>query len=213
MRTTIGSATALLIAALLAPAAAAAQQASPALTHIGHVAQAFADTPEGAGLLQVALREARTAAEHAGFAARTPTNLAAMKNHAAHVAHAIDPTETTLGPGTGYGLKKAASSVAAHIEMAGRAEGATELMKQHAPHVAAAARTTVERADRALALAKQIREAETDEVAAPLVTQLAELTAQILTGVDANGDGRIDWRAPEGGLETAEQHLAFMTGG
>ena len=79
--------------------------AGPMGAHIGHVLTSFADTPDKVGLLAIAKTEAGIAAQHAGFAARTPTNLESMKRHAAHVLHAIDPTLEAMGPGKGYGVK------------------------------------------------------------------------------------------------------------
>src|SRR5206468_6787 len=123
-------------------------------THIGHVMNAFSDTPKGQGLLAVAEEDAGVAAQHASLAARSPTNLDAMKLHAGHVINALDPTIVTAGPGSGYGVKKAATGVAMHIELAAKAPGASANVQMHATHVATAARNTVTRADQLIALAK-----------------------------------------------------------
>jgi hypothetical protein len=182
----------------------------PMATHIGHVMTGFMDTPGKVGLLPVALAEAKIAAEHAAFAARTPTDLAAMQRHAGHVLHAIDPALASPGPGKGYGFRKAATGVAAHIELAARADGAPAGVKLHAEHVAAAARAAVARADQVVALAGQIRAAETAEAAATLVGQLASLCEQLIAGADLNADGRIVWSGGEGGMQQAEEHLRLL---
>ena len=70
-----------------------AAQANPAHNHIGHVADGFRGTPDGVGLLDAAIAEAGVAAQHAGFAARDPSNLESMKRHMAHVLHALNPEE------------------------------------------------------------------------------------------------------------------------
>ena len=44
-------------------------------THIGHVVNGFGDTPGGAALINVAMADARVAAQHATLAARNPANL------------------------------------------------------------------------------------------------------------------------------------------
>src|SRR5690349_18204789 len=44
-------------------------------THIGHVINGFSDTPNGDGLLTVAIAEAKVAIQHAGLAGRQPNNL------------------------------------------------------------------------------------------------------------------------------------------
>src|SRR6185295_19673504 len=59
--------------------------AGPVGTHIGHVMNAFGDTPNGQGLLPTAIAEARVAAQHATLASRNLTSLDAMKTHAGHV--------------------------------------------------------------------------------------------------------------------------------
>ena len=46
-----------------------------------------------------------------------------------------------------------------------------------------------------------------------LVNQLSTVAEQLITGVDANGDGRVGWQQGEGGLEQAEQHMNLMKKG
>jgi hypothetical protein len=190
-----------------AGAAGAAAQRNP---HIGHVVNAFRDTPDGQGLLPVALAEARIAAQHAALAARNTSNLEAMKQHAGHVLHAVDPSAVASGPGQGYGVKKAAAAVAAHIELAARAEGASQAVSTHAMHIATSARNTVQRAEKITALVKQIQGASTAEEAATLVHQLVPLAEQLVTGADANADGRVGWQEGEGGLQHVEEHVNLL---
>jgi hypothetical protein len=187
--------------------AGAAAQGNP---HIGHVVNAFNDTPNGQGLLPVALAEARLAAQHAALGARNTSNLESMKQHAAHVLHAVAPTTVEKGPGQGYGVKKAAAAVASHIELAARAQGASQAVSTHAMHIATAARNTVQRADKVIALVKQIQAATTAEEAAKLMNQLVPLTEQLVAGVDANADGRIGWQEGEGGLQHVEEHVNLL---
>ena len=77
-----------------------AEQANAAHTHIGHVMDGWGDTPDGQGLLPAAIAEATIAAQHAAFAAKDPSNLDAMKLHAAHVLQSVDPEQISNGPGT-----------------------------------------------------------------------------------------------------------------
>jgi hypothetical protein len=180
-------------------------------THIGHVVNSFGDTPGGQGLLPVALADARVAAQHATLAARAPTNLDAMKLHAGHVINALDPTIVTAGPGSGYGVKKAATGVAMHIDLAAKAPGASANVIMHAKHVATCAQNTVQRADALVALAKQVQAATDAAAAAALVNQMVSLSQQLVAGVDTNGDGRITWE--EGGLQQADEHMTLMLAG
>lgn len=182
----------------------------PVGVHIGHVVNSFGDTPNKQGLLPVALAEAKTAAQHAALAARSPTNLDAMKLHAGHVLNALDPSIMPMGPGLGYGVKKAALGVATHVDLAAKAQGASPNVIMHAGHVATAAHSTIERADSAIAIAKAIQAATSASDAAALVNQLVPLTQQLIAGVDKNGDGRIGWDKGEGGLQQASEHVDLM---
>jgi hypothetical protein len=188
-------------------------QASPAHAHMGHVLDSFANTPERKGLLPTAQAEAAIAAQHAALAAKTPENLDAMKRHAGHVVHAVDPTVETAGPGLGYGVKRAATGVSQHIGLAAKSEGASANVKTHATHVAASADTVAKRSDEIVALAKRIQSAGTAAEAAPLAAQLSTLCQQLVSGVDANKDGRVTWETGEGGLQHAQQHMDLMRKG
>jgi len=67
-------------------------------THIGHVVNGFMDTPGGGALINVAMADARVAAQHATLAARNTASLDYMKLHAGHVLNALDPTLVPWGP-------------------------------------------------------------------------------------------------------------------
>lgn len=195
-----------------APVATIAVPAGAAGVHVGHVVNAFGDTPNGMGLLPVALAEARVAAQHATLATRATADLAAMKLHAGHVLHALDPTIVTAGPGRGYGLVRAATGVAAHIELAAKAEGAQPGVTTHAPHIAAAARATSARAQALITIAKGIQAATVASEAATLVAQMASLSDALLSGVDLNSDGRVGVDGGEGGLQIVQQHVNLLLG-
>jgi hypothetical protein len=197
-------------APVVAPAPRQELPPGPMGAHIGHVLVSFADTPDKVGLLTIARQEADIAAQHAGFAARTPTNLESMQRHAGHVLHALDPSIEASGPGKGYGVVKGANGVAAHIEMAAKVETAPAGVRTHAEHVATAARSTVSRAQEIVSLALKVRAATTAEEAAALVAQMTSLCEQLVTGVDLNADGRITWNNGEGGLQQAEEHMKLL---
>ena len=186
------------------------EAAAQAHNHIGHVADKWNDTPEMVGLLPAAIAEARVAAQHAGLAAKDPSNLDAMKRHAAHVLHAVDPTQIENGPGAGYGVKQAAEGAAKHIMAAANSDDASGAVKTHAEHVATSSRNAVARADEIVMLAQKIDAATSAGAASSLVAELNDLAQALLSGVNANSDGRTGWQEGEGGLETAETHLNLM---
>jgi len=205
--------TAALFTAALGFSAPVHAQQSPAHAHMGHVADGFANTPDGAGLLPTALAEAAVARQHAELALRNTADLSSMQRHAGHVLHAVDPTQIEQGPGAGYGVLRASNGVIQHIEMAGAHETASDNIRTHSVHVATSARNTVGRAEQVAALAQEIMATTSVEHAAHLLHELAVLTAQLVEGVDANEDGRVGWQEGEGGLAQAEQHIELMKRG
>ncbi|WP_337170152.1 hypothetical protein [Gemmatimonas aurantiaca] len=203
------------VAAPVAPGFVAASALPPGMvgTHIGHVTTSFVDTPEKVGLLPLAFSEAQVASQHAALATRATSDLAAMKLHAGHVLHAVDPTVVTTGPGKGFGVKRAALGVAQHIELAAKEPGASPNVKIHTTHIATAARSTAARVDQVVALAKKIQETNDVKEAATLTGQLASLASQLAAGADTNADGRIDWGNGEGGLQQAQEHITLLLAG
>jgi hypothetical protein len=195
---------------LPAEAAAVKVPAGPVGTHLGHIVNAFAETPKGQGLLPTAMAEARTAAQHATLAARDLENLGAMKLHAGHVINAVDPSVVATGPGLGYGVKRAALGIAAHVDLAAKAAGASQNVIMHANHVGTSARNTVQRSDEVVALAKRIQVATTAPEAASLVTQLISLTNELVAGKDTDADGKITWKEGEGGLQQCDEHVKLL---
>ncbi len=178
--------------------------------HMDHVAKSWGDTPDKAGLLPIAVEEAKIAAFHAGLAAKKPDNLKWMQTHAGHVVNAIDPSAQAKGPGKGYGVIKAAAGAAKHITISAKQSDASMNVKAHAVHVAVSAQNTVDRARMVLAVAQQIMAAKSAATAAPLVKKMAVIAAQLQAGQDSNGDGKITWIKGEGGLDAASKHLGIM---
>lgn len=207
--------------ALLSPAAglmllaalatgAAAQERTMAHAHMGHVMAGWQDTPDGQGLLPAAIAEADIALQHAGLAARDPSDLQAMQAHAGHVLHALAPTRVDAGPGLGYGLIKAAKAAAQHVSLAAQADSATAAIEAHSTHVGTALDNVAGWSERAAGLAESIRGASDPAAAAEAVSDLAEITEWIRNGRDADGDGRASWQEGEGGLAQARRHMQLM---
>lgn len=181
--------------------------------HMGHITTAWKGTPEGKGLLPTAMAEAKIAAQHAGFAAKKPDNLAWMQLHTHHVLHAIDASKESKGPGLGYGVLKAANGVSKHVNLAAKSSDASGNVRAHAVHVTASAENTVTRAKQIVTLGEQVIAASTAAQASELVQQMAALSNQLVAGFDDNGDGNITWQKGEGGLNAVTKHMGLMAKG
>lgn len=209
--TTFRTAVAAATAGLLVLTGAAAGQAAHA--HMGHVADAWGDAPDGAGLLPTAVAEAEIASTHAGLAVSSASDLAAIKAHIGHVANAVDPTVEAAGPGKGYGLIKAATGAATHIRLAAESDDASDNVKLHATHVATSADNVVARSQQIMELAAQVKATDDVAAAAAMAQEIQELTQAIVSGHDADGDGNISWGEGEGGLEQSAFHMDLMKKG
>lgn len=208
----------IVLSALIGPAfvghaAAQAPAANPSHNHIGHVMTSWKDTPGTQGFLPVAVADAKVAATHAGFMQKSPDNLDSVKLHAGHVLNALDPSLEAKGPGSGYGVKKAAAGALQHVQLAAKSEGASKGVQTHAGHVSASLTDVTEWTDQAIATAQKIRGASTAAEATPLVAELIAQTNNIANGIDANKDGSIGWQAGEGGLAQAQTHMQLMMKG
>lgn len=183
---------------------------SEAHAHIGHVVSSWEDTPSERGLLPTAFKESLVAAAHANYAVNAEGNLAAMKMHAGHVRHAIDPSVESSGPGLGYGLIKAAEGAVLHITLASEAADASAAVKSHTVHVTASLNAAIARSKAAMIEADAIIAALDITVASEHAVTLAKLTKGALVGMDVDGDGEISWKGDEGGLKVADKHMGFI---
>ncbi len=185
-----------------------------ARAHIGHVMTGWKDTPDGKGLLPVAIKEAEIALAHAEFAAKKLDDLKWMQTHTAHVMHAVDPSSVKItAPGLGYGVLKAAAGAKAHIEFAAKSKDASPNVTLHAQHVATSSGNTNWRVDAIVAMGKRVLAFKKVKKAAPRVQEILLMAKEILEGFDNNGDGKVTWHEGEGGLLEAKKHMGFMTAG
>jgi hypothetical protein len=182
-----------------------------ARAHIGHVMTGWKDTPDGKGLLPVAIAEAEIALAHAQFAAKKPDDLEWMQTHTQHVMHAVDPNVVSIeAPGLGYGVRKAAAGAVAHIGFAAKSEDASKNVKLHAQHVAASAGNTDWRVSAIVVMGMRVMSFDKAAKAAPRVQEILLMAEEILNGFDGNGDGKVTWHEGEGGLREATKHMGFM---
>ncbi|NOT27707.1 MAG: hypothetical protein HOP16_16595 [Acidobacteria bacterium] len=181
--------------------------------HLANITTTFQDAPNHQGLLPTAFAEAKVAAQHAALAAKSGDNLDAMKLHAGHVMHAVDPRAEPMGPGLGFGVRRAATGLVEHMQLASKAPTVSVNMLTFAARIIASGNTTVKRSDEILVVARRIRAATTAAEAAPEVARLQLLTQQLTAGLDVNHDGLIGWQTGEGGLEQAQAQMQAMLKG
>jgi len=182
---------------------AAKIEAIPAHLHLGHVMTNWTDTPSSVGLLIAAVSDGRVAAIHADLAAKSPKDLDAMKLHAGHVLNALDPSVEPKGPGSGYGVKKAASGALQHLEFAVKAEGASANIQTHASRASASLNDVLQWTGQALTTAQKIRDANSAPEAAMLANELATLTKRISEAGLQQAKTTMDLMMKGEGLENA----------
>jgi hypothetical protein len=182
-------------------------EAYPPHLHLGHVMTNWRDTPGGVGFLIAAMSDARVALVHAKLVGRNPDNLDDMRLHAGHVLHALDPAadpgSTEKGPGSGYGVKRAAAGARQHLDLAAKGEGASDNVKTHATHVTALLSDALRWAEEAIAIAQKIRAGTSAASVPPLVNDLNVLTEKIIDGALAQAHAHMTLMMKGEGIENA----------
>jgi len=180
--------------------------------HVGHIATSFTQTPGRKGLVATATTEAGIGMLHANLAAGDLSDLDAMRRHGAEVLHTLAPEGSMAGPGTGFGLVRAAEETARHAELAAAATDASPSLRMHASHVATIARGVAHRGEEAAALARELGNATSMRVASPLVARLRAAMYALAEGADLDGDGDLALDR-EAGLQQLEAHLYLLLEG
>ncbi len=180
--------------------------------HVGHVAYGFPGAPDGRSLAAAASAEVGTMLLHANFAAGDLSDYGAMRRHAGHVLHVLDPAEGASGPGLGFGVIPAVEALVSHLERAAGESGASDSLRTHAGHVSAIATGLLANARQAVEIARQLSDAPSIRRAAPLVARLRTLAYQIAEGFDVDGDGQMSFDG-EAGMQQLEAHLYLLLEG
>ena len=180
--------------------------------HVGHVAYGFPGAPGGRSLAAAASAETGTMLLHANFAGGDLSDFGAMRRHAGHVLHLLDPADGASGPGLGFGVIPAVEALVSHLERAAGESGASDSLRTHAGHVSAIAAGLLANAHRAAEVARQLGDATSIRRAAPLVARLRALAYQITEGFDVDGDGRLSFDG-EAGMQQLEAHLYLLLEG
>ena len=180
--------------------------------HVGHVAYGFPGAPGGRSLAATAAAEIGTLLLHANFAAGDLSDFGAMRRHAGHALHLLQPAEGASGPGLGFGVIPAVEALVGHLERAAGESGASESLRTHAGHVSAIASGLLANAREAAGIAGQLADAVSIRRAAPLVARLRTLAYLIAEGFDGDGDGRMAFDG-EAGMQQLEAHLYLLLEG
>ena len=180
--------------------------------HLGHVAYGFPGAPGRRSLAATASAETGTLLLHANFAAGDLSDFGAMRRHAGHVLHLLEPADGASGPGLGFGVIPAVEGLVSHLERAAGESGASDNLRTHAGHVSAIAAGLLANARQAAEIARQLADAVSIRRAAPLVARLRALAYRIAEGYDGDGDGRLSFDG-EAGMQQLEARLYLLLEG
>ena len=180
--------------------------------HLGHVAYGFPGAPGGRSLAATASAETGTMLLHANVAAGDLSDFGAMRRHAGHVLHLLEPADGASGPGLGLGVIPAVEGLVSHLERAAGESGASDSLRTHAGHVSQIAAGLLANARAAAAVAQRLVDANSIRRAAPLVARLRVLAYQIAEGFDLDGNGELAFDG-EAGMQQLEAHVYLLLGG
>lgn len=188
-----------------------AEQQDETGVHLNHIMSGWEEAPSGQGLLALAVAETQVASRHATLAVRSSENLEAMKTHARHVLHALDPTMVEEGgPGLGYGVIRVSEDIADHIQLAVEAEGFGGNVANHAPAIIQSADNAARWAREMIDVVEEIQAAETAATAEPLAVELRTLATKVVSGADMNDDDQVRWQDGEGGIMHIQEHMNLL---
>jgi hypothetical protein len=176
--------------------------------HVGHCLTHWQDTPDNKGLLTIA-REELDAARRETDAALAAGSLEQKSAHLENAAHALDPDAHPQGTGVGYGAIRALESGIEHLEYAATSPDASSNVVASVAPVGEVGNGIIERLRATASQAKTTGVADAVALDRIAVELRAGLT-NIVQGVDANRDGRIEASAAEAGLDQLHAQLQAM---
>ena len=144
---------------------------------------------------------------------KSPDNLDSLKLHAGHVINALDPSIEMKGPGSGYGVKKAAAGASQHVQLAAKSEGASKGVQTHAGHVTASSANVAEWTDAAVATAQKIRRCDIGRRSGAAVDRADRADQQHQQRPRCEQGRHHRLAGGEGGLAQANQHMMLMMKG
>jgi serine/threonine-protein kinase len=199
------------------------------LSHVRHLLVSISDTPNQVGLVHGLMTDARLVDEYANamLTSFDAGDDAAMRANAEAVVNLIVGSQSDMfadhdgdgalnDPGDGYGFLLNGDSpgytggVYSHAQYAMQATGAPVTVQLHGTHVITSVdnveRWSVELRDLILSV---LQNPSDDSTRAALV-KIVALADQIVSGVDLDGNERVDPVAGEGGALTVFEHAYYM---
>lgn len=196
---------------------------SGVILHIRHLLSKWDSAPNQTGLAVGTRSQSWLVRTHAGFliAEARAGNLAGVKSHAEHLVNMIEGAKgphygdvnkngRVENPGDGYGLLVYAELASVHAGLAAASPGASATTKLHSTHVIASTESIRAWTPRIRDIALQIAVASSVNEAIPFVDELDLLGNATYSGVDANGNGRIELIKGEAGAEITYVHSQLM---
>ena len=197
----------------LGPDSARAQTAESATrARLTTLLTATSGTPQGKGLVETALDEARIAMSQAVQAAVAGEDLPVLQASARGVIHAVDPERVASGPGLGYGVTRAVHDLMTQVELTAAGDSKADVARA-APRALAAAQRTLQSLEALLSVADEIRTATSASEAAGRTRELARLAQEVIAGTRPTAAERERLGPGEGGLLAVRRALAALVVG
>lgn len=182
-----------------------------ALTMFNEIFVASEQGFQRAGLLESALREARFASQHAGYASGA-RDIGGVHTHAEHTINILDGTEIDhdgngngSNPGTGIGIYLFVEAIDAALLTATSAPTATRLLQTNAENIRVCLSNVRQWADQIAAQEREFAIAEDMEAIQTGLAQSTTLAEQLTSGFDQNENGQVEAFEGECGLQQIER--------
>jgi hypothetical protein len=154
------------------------------------------ETPAKQGLLYTSMRDAEIAAVYAGRAVARTDEPGQVEGALGEVVYAIEPAQAPAWeakdygfvPGWashGYGLRRALDRMAAELAGASEEGPVGAALRQHVPPALSCTENTQDRADRVLALTRQMLAESAGATPVPTLKQIKEVAEALNRGVPA----------------------------
>ena len=199
------------------------------LAHVRHLLVSIPNTPGQVGLIHGLMTDAQLVDEYANamLAAFDAGDEAATRANAEAVVNLIvgsqsekygdlDGDGAVNDPGDGYGFLLNGESpgytggVVAHAQYAMQAAGAPNSVQLHGNHVLVSIQNVEGWSVQLRDLALSILQNPLGDSSRAALTQIVALADQIVSGVDLDGNERVDPVPGEGGVQTAYDHAYYM---